>query len=117
MKTRGMLVGILVALSIVFMSFSSADATCSQYGKIQYISTPTATGTMYVYIAPYGYSVPYFYYYYTMPVSYGYTAGISTLTAAYAGNMTVSLSGNASTCPTSGTYRYGGAISSVTTWR
>ncbi|OPY65510.1 MAG: hypothetical protein A4E63_02941 [Syntrophorhabdus sp. PtaU1.Bin050] len=118
MKTRGMLVGILVMLSIVFMSFSSADATCYQYGKIQYISSPVATGTVYVYMAPSTSSVPYVYYYYTMPASYAYTAGLTTLNGAMAANNTVAIYGSATSCPTTGTYRYGGVITgTVYVWR
>ncbi|OPX94790.1 MAG: hypothetical protein A4E58_02445 [Syntrophorhabdus sp. PtaB.Bin006] len=112
MKTRGMLVGILVALSIVFMSFSSADATCAVTGKIMYVSSPVASGTAYVYMTP-STTLPSYYYYYTIPASYAYTAGQTALYGAMAGNLTVTIYGNAASCPTSGSTRYGGVVTNV----
>ena len=106
MKTSKLLFVILVVIAM-FGITSIAGATCGNYGKIMY-TYRTSSGTMYVYVTPNRTSFPTYYYYFT--TSQNNYQVMDQLTSAQAGNYTVYLNGNASSCASSGTYRYGGVI-------
>jgi hypothetical protein len=113
MNTRGIVVA-LVLLTLVCVSFSSADAACVVSGKVFYIGVPTGAGNATVYIAPASGALWTYYYVYTIPTTS--PAGIASLQTAMAGQLTVQVTGTAASCPTTGTARSGGAIATVSTY-
>lgn len=110
MKRKMVILAIVFAIMMAFAGADSADATCSQYGKVVYMFQTTTYA--YVYIAARATLPSYGYYYYTNDPEL-----ISTLASAMSGNYTVHLTGSVYSCPTSGTWRYGGTLSYARIYR
>ena len=109
MKLRLTLVVLMLMAAMIlgFANPNTADAVCGIRGKIFYMyATPTVT---YFYVNYYGYTLPTFYYYFSVPNTTAYTHILSALNAAYSGNQSVFINGSAASCPTTGLARYGGA--------
>lgn len=107
MKKTRVTILLLVAVLFVFGSVIAANAACSTYGKIMkmYVSGTTSSPFAKVWVQPLTSGVPGYCYYFN--VNRG--AVIDALSDALAGQRTVYVSGNASSCPT-GVYRYGGYV-------
>ncbi len=104
---------IMIASIFVFLTMavaSSSFASCNQYGKVFYVYQTTSYS--YFYITPRTTLPTYSYYYYVSDPEL-----ISTLSSAMSAGTTVYISGSATTCPTSGTYRYSGVTSSARVYR
>lgn len=111
MKAK-ILIVVLLAASLLIGSVLGADALCYQYGKITRMSAAgTSTSpSMRVDIRPLT-SDPNATYYHYFDVNR--IAVVNLLSAAFAANHTVYLQGDALTCPTTGTARYGGYVNSA----
>jgi phosphatidylethanolamine-binding protein (PEBP) family uncharacterized protein len=105
------LMAVLILVLIVMLSAApKSEALCTIYGRIVYASTNGGNYTVYVAPIPPSGSVlsPYYFIYTTVDPEV-----ISTLNAAQAGNLKVLITGNITACPTTGTSRPGGVITSV----
>lgn len=108
-------------LALLFVTFCAtfilgkadvAQATCGLYGKVIY-SYQSSSGSTSYYVAPLT-TYPTYYYYFTLSGTSVTTSALATkLAIAQANDQTVYIYGNASSCPTSGTVRSAGIISSV----
>lgn len=98
------LMTILLVLAICFTLAGGANATCGTYGRVLYSSQGAGYG--YFYVADYLPTT--YYYFYTNNVQF-----IASMTAAQTTGKRIYVSGNATSCPTSGTYMYGGVISNI----
>jgi len=99
----------IALLGVGFLGLSNvANAACSFTGKIERVYQ-TATNT-YVYMLPQtSLSSSYYRYFRTTDADLS-----RAVHAAHEGNRYVNVRGNARTCPSTGTGRYGGVITSVT---
>lgn len=101
----------LASAALAFMSFLGAvdaNAVCTQTGVIEYSSTGAASTVFYVTAVTA--VLPSF--------AYTYVASAGThfheiLSDAMAAGQVVTVTGNASACPSAGTYRSGGTVISV----
>jgi hypothetical protein len=109
-KTRKVLF-VALAVASIFVIASIAGAVCPNTGKIIYTYRNASGSTMYVYVSP-NTTFPTFYYYF---VTTDYRV-MDQITSAQAGQLKVNITGNRSTCPTTGLYRYGGAITYFRTY-
>lgn len=91
--------------SAAVLGIGVAHAACTYYGPVEEVWTNGST--TYVYVSPpSSHAVPpYVYYFATTDSEYADTISNSLHKNVY-------ISGNAGACPTSGTYRYGGAVTS-----
>lgn len=107
MKIKNIVFGTMIALGSLVAT--GASASCSFTGKVERVYT--AGSYAYVYLeAITGLASSAYYYFYTPDDTL-----IAAAEAAKAdGNAYVNVIGDASACPTTGTARYGGAISSIT---
>lgn len=108
MKMKTLLL-IMVAITFVFAGAISVDAACGKHGKVvyMYVTNVHATTYAYVYIAVKTTLPTYGYYFLTFNKE-----AIATLAAAQSTGKSVYMLGNRSTCVTSGTWRYGGVLTS-----
>lgn len=100
---------VVLALAVMLIAFPAlAHANCTQDGKVVYVSVPYLSGgQVTIQLAPLT-DTPTFYYQYT---AFNPTElFVSALTAAMAGGLTVTLVGNAGSCPSSGTIRDAGSV-------
>jgi DMSO reductase anchor subunit len=108
MKLRNFLVMSMIS-GLVFVSAGMAEATCTRSSaKVVNIAESASSATATIYFAD-AVSLPVVYWIYTTtndPIK-------DLLSAAMAGNFTLSVTGAAASCPTTGTTRAGGAITSV----
>jgi hypothetical protein len=99
----------IAAAAFVFASANHVDAACySSYGKVFYIysnNVHASSNYGYIYITPHTTLPTYCYYYYT-----NNKEALAAIAAAQAAGKTVYAWGSASSCPSSGTYRYGGVL-------
>jgi hypothetical protein len=97
------LLGVIATLAIGIGVIGSANATCSVYGKVVY-SYNSGAGSIYYYLAPTT-AFPTYY--------YGFSASNQDMkdqmNNAMANDETVMVYGNATSCPTTGTYRFIGS--------
>jgi membrane protease YdiL (CAAX protease family) len=109
MKSKAIMFFVLICSALLFGSVNTSQAACGQYGKLIYTyQTPTFYTA---YLAPMAALPTYYYIFYGSPgASVGNGAMFSALSAAKAANEKVYVVGNAASCPTSGTYRYGGYV-------
>ena len=95
-----------LALGICLISASLAEADCLAIGKISRLRSATPpTTNAFVDIAPLNTGFPPFITFFTVPTN-GVT--FSLLSAAAAGHVTVQVTGNAASCPSTGSFRNGG---------
>ena len=109
---RKILGGAVIATALVLAS-SPSYASCSVYGKIVRLFANVAASTpyTYVYVMPQTTGIQsYTHYFYVGPNE---ATALATVTAAAAANQKVRIVGNASACKTSGTWRYGGKVTSM----
>ena len=85
-----------------------ANAVCSVTGKVVRGYSSTAE-VAYYYIAPLNTGLIAYNWYFQVPAADPYN--MHMLATANAGGHTVNVTGNAATCPATGTYRYGGIVS------
>jgi len=102
---RGLVIIALVVTMVAAFGVANSFAVCTQYGKIIYTSGSNTSTTYY--IAPRTTFPTYYYYFSTSDPDV--EAGLA---AAVANHDTVYMYGSAASCPTTGTTRYGGVISS-----
>ena len=105
MKKLSLTLSLTTLLS--FIGAGIAGATCVTEGKVSRLRTGPDVGN-FVDIQQLS-NLPAFATFYTVPTELDY----SLLAAAQAGNLTVSVTGNATSCPTTGTFRSGGSITDV----
>jgi len=107
---KKLLVLLVVAFAVITIPFS-ASATCSLYGKINY--TVAYTTGMYIYVTPLstGAYTPGVSIYYWVPNTF--TAAVTSAVSAVPANTTILVVGNAASCPTTGTTRYGGVATEL----
>lgn len=84
-----------------------AEANCVQEGKVARLRSGTVGNV--VDIQTFSFSIPGFDTFYTVPTDRFY----AMLAAAQAGNLSVNVTGDASSCPTTGTFRSGGNVLAV----
>jgi hypothetical protein len=104
MKTKRFWMLVVIASIFMLSAVGHSEAACTTYGKVVY--SYTNGGTCWVYVTP-NTALPLFYYYFTTTDP----EVIAAVNAAQAGNLKVYAIGNATACPTSGSYRYGGVVS------
>jgi hypothetical protein len=102
---RILVIGLLL-VSIFLIGAVKSEAVCSISGKIVYAVTNGVTYQ--VYVAPIT-ALPSFYYLFTTTDP----EIISTLNAAQASNNRILAVGNVASCPTTGTVRTGGVITTL----
>lgn len=105
-----LVITLLVAAALVVTHISDASAACSASGKVLY--TMTNAGLTYVYIGSGPQLISIVYMFTTNNVLIQ-----SAAMAASAGGNWVTIAGSAATCPTTGTIRNGGAISTIANYR
>ncbi len=112
MRFRKLWLGCAAAV-VVALSAQGAAAACQQYGKVArfYSSVAGSSDFSYVYILPRTKSVATFGYYYLIEAEDANT--LFAVSAASASHQTVRIVGAASSCPTSGTWRFGGKLESI----
>jgi len=107
MKIKNLAIATLVALGSLIAT--EANASCSISGKIERVYTNS--NATYAYVIPLtAISNSYYHYFYTTDD----TVAAALQAAKADGNAYVNVNGSASTCPTTGTARFGGVISSFT---
>ena len=101
------------AAVFVALSAQMAVAACQQYGKVvRFYSTVAGSSDFsYVYILPRTTSIVTFGYYYR--VNAEDANALFAVSAASASRQTVRITGTASSCPTTGTWRYGGLLDNI----
>lgn len=109
MRAYKLFVVVLVVVAILGTA-TFAGATCVLGGKVMFMSRSSG-GVTYVYVAPITALPSYYYIYTTVDTNF-----IAMLTAAQAGNNRIYIVGSAATCPTVGTTRAAGVISTVQTY-
>ena len=97
----------------VALSAQGAAAACVQYGKVVrfYTTVAGSNDISYVYILRRTTSIVTFGYYYRINANESST--LFAIAAASASRQTVRLAGSASSCPTTGTWRYGGLLETI----
>jgi hypothetical protein len=101
-----------LALFALLVNAGMAGAVCSAEGKISRLRTGSFAGNFVDVATPS--NLPSFATYFTVPVN---GVDYSTLAAAQAGNLTVIVTGDAVSCPTSGTFRNGGNVIEIDIYR
>src|SRR5437867_10156267 len=105
------ILAVLCILSLMALNVPYSNAACNQYGKIVYlyvVYVSASSAYAYIYLAPNVLLPTYYHYYYTSnPVL------IQTAVSAYGAGIPVGIYGNATSCPTVGSYRYGGTITQI----
>lgn len=99
-----------VAATMTLATVGSASAACNVYGKI-YRAFANSSGSndyAYVYVIQQTTVMPNFTYYFRMPEDKDAVADVIAVSAA--GDIKVRIIGSASSCPTTGTWRYGGVV-------
>jgi hypothetical protein len=101
-----------LAMLVSFVGADVAGATCVAGGKVSRLRTGAIVGN-FVDIQQYPSNLPAFATFYVVPTTLDY----SLLAAAQAGNLTVFVTGDAVSCPTTGTFRSGGTVIDVDIFR
>ena len=115
-KSSKYLLALVVVVVMVGVA-SNAFAVCNFHGKIwrTYATQEGSSDYAFYYITPINAGLPSYTYYAWV---YGFDeALLGTLNAAHAANLSVFISSNISSCPTSGTFRNLGAIQFAWTYR
>ncbi|OPY65513.1 MAG: hypothetical protein A4E63_02944 [Syntrophorhabdus sp. PtaU1.Bin050] len=102
----------VIAMAIVLGSVSVGHAVCTVTGGISNVTVP-ASGAITVYVYT-GALTNYYFYVLTAYTSPNLYAAIRS--AAGSSSRRVTITGNAATCPTSGSLRYGGYVTTVTVY-
>ena len=112
MRMKKLWLGCAAAI-FVALSAQGAAAACVQYGKVVRFYTAVAGSNdfSYVYILPRTSSIVTYGYYFR--INADESSSLSAIAAASASRQTVRLAGSASSCPTTGTWRYGGVLLSI----
>lgn len=105
-----LVIALLVAAALVVTHVGDASAACSVSGKVLY--TMTNAGLTYVYVGQGATTIAAVYMFTTNNVLIQ-----SAAMAASAGGNWVNVVGSAATCPTAGTIRAGGTISTISNYR
>jgi hypothetical protein len=105
-----LVIAVLVAAALVVTHVGDASAACSASGKVLY--TNTNAGVTYVYVGQGATTITVVFMFTTNSVLIQ-----SAAMAASAGGNWVSIVGSAASCPTTGTIRAGGAISTIANYR
>ncbi|OPY65512.1 MAG: hypothetical protein A4E63_02943 [Syntrophorhabdus sp. PtaU1.Bin050] len=94
------------ALAILLGSFSVGHTVCTVTGRmVQMVAPATGAVTVYVSESPYAAYITYFY----INTAYGTPNLLGAVESAISSEARrVTITGNAATCPTTGTTRYGG---------
>lgn len=106
---KAALVAVLVAGALLFTFANDAGAACSIGGKVLYLYSDSSI--TYVYI---GYGIAAIDIVHYFVVGNSDFAMVNLLQNGQAGRLWVTANGNAVACPSVGVYRYGGALTSVT---
>ncbi|MBK8637280.1 MAG: hypothetical protein IPN92_02970 [Chromatiaceae bacterium] len=101
---------VIMASILIVSQVGRANATCTQEGKIAR-SVSTTNGVIYFYIAPPTSGLTPFNMYFLVGETDASNANM--LLAALAGGHRVSVLGNATSCPTTGSNRFGGEVQTV----
>jgi hypothetical protein len=105
-----LMIGVLVVVALVVAHVGDASAACTASGKIVYAYS-TSSGT-YIYVGQGTTTISAVYYFFTNSI-----LNQSLAAAAFGGGNWVSVTGTAASCPTTGTTRLGGTISSIRAYR
>lgn len=115
MKTKRLLLSLVVVTAMLIGSSSIAGATCTEFGKV--VATQQSGSAYTVWLSPVYSTLPTFYYIFTTSTASLTTKGfIDQLNIAEAANLKVRIQGSAAACGSTGTYRAGGSITSVVTY-
>ena len=101
-----------LALVVLLLNAGMAGAVCSAQGKVSRLRTGSFGGNFVDVATPS--NLPSFATFFTVPVN---GVDYSTLAAAEAGNLTVIVTGDAASCPSSGAFRNGGNVIEVDIYR
>ncbi len=112
MRRKSKTITAILTLGLL-LAGGAAQATCVQFGKVArlYTNMVPANSFSYVYILPRTTGVPTHGYYYRVPGTQ--IDGLTTVVGATASDKTVRIQGNSSSCPGSGTWRFGGTLETV----
>ena len=109
--SKSKILAVMCILSLLALNVPYSQAVCTNYGQIVYlyvIYTSATTFNAYIYVSP-NVLLPAYYSYYTTNNPGILAAALN----AQAGGIPVSIYGNAASCPTVGSYRYGGSITQI----
>ena len=100
-----------LALFALLVNAGMAEANCTAQGKVSRLRTGSF-GNFVDVATPL--NLPSFATFFVVPVN---GVDYSTLSAAQAGNLTVFVTGDAASCPTTGTFRFGGNVLEIDLFR
>ena len=101
-----------LALFALLVNAGMAEANCTAQGKVSRLRTGSVAGNFVDIATPS--NLPSFATFFVVPVN---GVDYSTLSAAQAGNLTVFVTGDAASCPTTGTFRFGGKVLEIDLFR